>query len=136
MVKNIKGGKNHKKTKNKPINTDFNENILITKDIENEDYGKINKILGNGWVDVKLNSNQEILRCHISGKIRKRKLMVDDIVLISIREFQKDRGDIIYKYSEQEINQLRKKKLINLNDNNTIVGECECSNLIFSIDEI
>jgi translation initiation factor 1A len=48
--------------------------------------------------------------CHIRGKMRKRVwIKVDDIVLVTLREFQSEKGDIIHKYNPDEVRTLRKK---------------------------
>lgn len=45
---------------------------------------------------------------HIRGKLRKKVWMnVGDIILLSLRDFQEGRGDIILKYSSDEARSLK-----------------------------
>ena len=46
--------------------------------------------------------------CHVCGKMRKRVwVMVGDIVLVSLRDFQDAKGDIILKYNSDEAKNLK-----------------------------
>lgn len=118
------GGKKHRKTKgfaDKP-----KELIYKTK---GEEYGKIIKSLGNGFMEIHCFDTPDgtIRRGHIRGKMRKRVWMgVNDIVLVSIRDYQDNTCDIILKYTADEARILRARKEIpddtsneiNMDDNN------------------
>ena len=46
--------------------------------------------------------------CHIRGKLRNRVWMnVGDIILVSLREFGDDKGDVIHKYYPEEAYELQ-----------------------------
>lgn len=46
--------------------------------------------------------------CHIRGKMRKKVwVVVGDIVLVSLRDFQDEKGDIILKYLSDEAKNLK-----------------------------
>lgn len=60
--------------------------------------------------------------CHVRGSMRKRAYVnVNDLVLVSLRDFQDDKADIIYKYENYELQDLKSKK--ELPDLNELAGE-------------
>ena len=90
-----KGGKKNKRAKGG--NADFQKRELIFKE-DGQEYGQILKMLGNGRCDVQCMDGKKRL-CHVCGKMRKRVwVMVGDVVLVSLRDFQDAKGDIILKY--------------------------------------
>lgn len=104
---NKKGGKN-KKNKNNA----FVEKRTLFYPEDLQEYGKISKLLGDRRINVILADNTEVLAI-IPGKFRKRCWMkVNDIIIVSKREFQEDRWDVCYKYNDDEIRQLAKEKEI------------------------
>ncbi len=64
-------------------------------------------MLGNGRLDAQCFDGTKRL-CHIRGKMRK-KVWVNqgDIVLISLRDFQDGKADVILKYSSEESRRLK-----------------------------
>jgi len=69
---------------------------------DGQEYGRVTKMLGDGRIEAKC-SDGEIRICHIRGKMRKRVwINIDDLVLVDIREFQDNKGDVIYKYNQEE----------------------------------
>ncbi|MEK6836516.1 MAG: translation initiation factor eIF-1A [Nanoarchaeota archaeon] len=51
--------------------------------------------------------------CRVPGKYKRQLwLRPKDIVLIKLWEFDKEKGDIIYKYKPNEVTQLKKKGLL------------------------
>lgn len=102
MPKNKKKGKN-----NKNKNSDAPRRTLLIKE-ELQEYGKISKLLGDRRVRVILIDTSEILGI-IPGRFRRRCWMRDgDIILVSRRDFQADRVDILHKYTDSEARQLAK----------------------------
>ena len=72
------------------------------------EYAWITKMLGNGRVLVKNMEKIERLGV-IRGNMRKRDWMgVGDLVLVTLRGFQDDKVDIVFKYNETEVRMLRK----------------------------
>ena len=87
-------------------------------------YAQVVTMLGNGRVKVKLfeddsavsdekdekdrRKDREPLTAHIRGTMRK-KIWINqgDIILVSLRDFQKDKGDVILKYSADEARSLK-----------------------------
>jgi translation initiation factor 1A len=99
MPKNKIGGNKAKKNKNTPITK--KRELIFAED--KEIYGIILELCGNSRM--KVYCSDEIERvCSIRGNMRKKIWMKkNDYVLISIREFEKNKGDIIYKYNSEEV---------------------------------
>lgn len=101
MVK--KGGK--KKT----FRIEKVKELLLAEDMQT--YAKITKCLGDRKMILILPDKSEIMGL-IPGRFRKRVWMnTGDIVLVSYREFESTKVDIIHKYSSEDT-----KKLVKLNE--------------------
>jgi len=73
-----------------------------------EEYAKISKMLGDRRVMSVLPDSTEVI-CVIPGRFRKRCWMtLGDVILISSREFQDGRYDVLHKYKTEEIRHLEK----------------------------
>lgn len=97
-----KGGKNRRRGKS----GESTKRELVFKEFGQE-YGQITKMLGHGHLEVQCFDGVKRIG-HIRGKMRKRVWMnVGDIILISAREFQDDRGDILMKYTSDEARSLK-----------------------------
>lgn len=109
MVKNTKGGSKHKKQKNSSSNY-LQRELLFKEDCQ--EYGKVLERTGGNHINVYLyNSNKE-MRCLIRGSLRRKlRLTKDDTVLVALREYQDNAGDIIHQYTSEEV-----KMLINYNE--------------------
>tara|TARA_B100001029_G_C14956479_1_gene391871 strand:- start:197 stop:613 length:417 start_codon:yes stop_codon:yes gene_type:complete len=108
MVRNKgKGGKNFKKAKNYET-VDKRQIIYKT---EGQEYALITKMLGNGRCECKCYDGRTRLG-HIRGKMHKRVwISIGDTVLVSLREYQDEKADIIHKYTSEET-----KTLISYNE--------------------
>ena len=127
MVKNTTGGKKHKKAKNY-----VKVEKLVESDDEFQFYAKVNQKLGGGnfRVDVFITEKREKVKVNgeyqnkvvrseevkkdqialIRGSIRKRcRIEVGNIVLVSLREFEDRKVDIIHAYKNDDVNVLRRK---------------------------
>ena len=91
---------------------------LITKDYDGmQSYGAVTKILGNGRMLVKMyvdidseigENNKGEKQCTVRGSMRRREWVnMHDVVLVAFREFG-DTHDIIRKYSDAEVAELRR----------------------------
>jgi len=114
MPKNTKGGKKHKKYKK--ATDSQNKEILLAEDGGGQYYALVTKHYGNGRVQlIYINSEGKAIDSlgNIRGKFRKRKganfVNVNNIVIISEREFAKDKCDIIHVYKPDEITTLRNR---------------------------
>ena len=100
MAKKKKRGKNSK-NKNKVIDK---RAILFKGDMQ--EYAVMTKMLGDRRIMVILPDNSEQMAI-IPGRFRKRCWMKrGDILLISYREFQKDKLDVIHKFNGDEARKL------------------------------
>lgn len=69
-------------------------------------------MLGNGRVQVFCFDGKQRV-CHIRGKLRKKVwINVGDIILVGLRDYQDDKGDVILKYTPDEARRLKNEGLI------------------------
>ena len=102
-----KGGKKGKKGKKIKDNNEV-ERELVFKDIEEyQEYAQVTKLLGNCRCTVSCIDGAEKL-AHIRGNMTKKQwIKSGDIVLVSIREFEQNKCDIIYLYNLKEARKLK-----------------------------
>jgi translation initiation factor 1A len=108
MVVNKKGGNKTKKQKKNPVNED--ERKLVLKDDMNfQEYAQINKLFGNGRFEANC-FDGKIRLAHARGNLKKKKIFVkaSDVVIVSLREFEDAKCDVIYVYKPKEIRELKK----------------------------
>lgn len=100
MPKKTKRGKNKKYQETRKF---------IYADTIGQVYGYCEKALGNRFFNVVCNDSKT-RRC----KVRNRRMRVNpqDIVIVSLRDFDDKNGDIIHKYKDEEIRLLKKENLI------------------------
>jgi len=119
MPKQKKGGGRHKKNKMKMGET--TRELLFAE--RSQVYGKIESILGDSRFTVNCLNDGKTKLCKVRGKLRKRAWMtIGDIVLVSLREFQEKKADIIYLYNKKEVRDL---KIYGEIPNNVTVGKIE-----------
>ena len=96
-----------KRAKDKHTNKGVNKESLQLKN-DGTEYAQIVKMLGAGRVDAKCFSDGVVRQCTICGRMRKKVwISVGDIVLVSLRDFQDHKGDIVHKYAPDESRQLK-----------------------------
>ena len=99
---NQKGGKKHKRGKKDGYVT----KALRLKE-EGQEYAQITACKGNCRFDVKCFDGTDRIAI-LCGKMRKRVFVnMQDIVLVSIRDFQDDKCDIIDLYGDTHVHQLK-----------------------------
>lgn len=104
-----KGGK--KKRKGKDTLPENSNRVLELKH-DLEDYAKVTKILGDRRVTICLTDNKSCMGI-IPGKFFKKVwICVGDVVLVSMRDFQDNKCDILHKYTDNEIKKLYKLREI------------------------
>lgn len=103
MPKNTgRGGKNYRRGNNK---TQIKRELVLKE--EGTVYGQVLKMLGNGRVDVYCFDSVKRIG-NIRGKMKRRVwIAAGDVVLISLRDFQNEKCDIILKYTPEEVRQLK-----------------------------
>jgi initiation factor 1A len=104
MPKKKKCGKN---TKSKGSNVEKRK--LVEADLDGQVYGFLEKALGDRFFTVNCTDNT-IRRCKVRQK--RMKCVVGHCVIISLRNFDDNNGDIIYKYDEEEVRLLRKAGIL------------------------
>ena len=71
------------------------------------EYAQVTKMLGNGRLEAQCFDGEKRL-AHIRGKLRKKVwINQGDIILVSLREFQDAKGDVILKYTADEARNLK-----------------------------
>lgn len=107
MVRNFgKGGKGCKKMKNSSM--DDTNRVLLFKET-GQDYAVVKELLGSGRCRCVFNDNKTERLCIIRGNMRKRsvhRINKGDLVLVSLRDFQDDKADIIHLYTPSEVRSL------------------------------
>jgi translation initiation factor 1A len=102
MTKNTGGGKKHKRGARPTMGK---REIIIKED--QQEYGLVDKMLGDMRCLV-LCSDSTTKVCHIRGKFKRRVwINPGDTVLISTREFEDDKADVIHKYNPDEAELLK-----------------------------
>jgi len=107
MPKNA-GGKKFKKNKHHLQTT--RELVLPEKD---QYYAMVNKLLGNcrvtvSYVDPKKGVIEILSKMRKTLKRKKQWVKVGNYVLISLRDFEDGKADVIHVYNDQEMNDLKK----------------------------
>merc|ERR1719454_2582807 len=78
--------------------------------------------------------------CHIRGKMRKKVwVMQGDIVLVSLRDFQDEKGDIILKYNTDEARNLKTygelPDTVKINETDIVDGEMSDDGIEFNEED-
>lgn len=98
-----KGGK----TKHLKRSSENNVKRQLEKKEEGQEYGKVIKMLGNNRLEILLCDGTTRLG-HIRGKmIKKIWITAGDIILVSLREYQENKVDVIHKYTVDEARVLK-----------------------------
>ena len=132
---NNKGGKKYKRNKNQ---VQENKNTRLKDDNQLQEYAQITKCFGNCRFEV-LCFDGKTRMAIICGKMRKRVFVnAHEIVLVSLREWQDSKCDIIDKYSASDVQKLKQKNLIpksiKLEEKNDLDDEIMDDNLGFVFD--
>ncbi|EJD07131.1 nucleic acid-binding protein [Fomitiporia mediterranea MF3/22] len=99
----MQGGKNRRRGKNE--NDDDKRELVFKED--GQEYAQVTKMLGNGRLEAQCFDGEKRL-AHIRGKMRKKVwINQGDIILLSLREFQDNKADVIVKYTADEARSLK-----------------------------
>ena len=92
------------KKKHKKFNNVRSDNYFINPEVE--EYAYVKKLLGNCRVEVITNSGIEAIGI-IRGSLRKfnKRVLIEtsDIVVVSKRDFQDTKVDIVHKYNQEQV---------------------------------
>ena len=104
MPKNTGMGGNKRKKGKKQV---VEDRELIYKG-EMEEYAQVTKILGDGRFECQCCDGVKRI-AHVRGKMRKRIWIANgDVVLVSLREFEDEKCDVVEKYKDYEVAKLKK----------------------------
>ncbi|CAD6575495.1 MAG: Translation initiation factor 1A [Cyphobasidiales sp. Tagirdzhanova-0007] len=139
-----KGGKNRRRGKNE--NEDEKRELVFKED--GQEYAQVIKMLGNGRLEAMCFDGEKRL-AHIRGKMRKKasNLFTDcvwinqgDIILLSLRDFQDDKADVIQKYTADEARNLKAygelPETAKINETDTFGPGDEDDNIEFDEEDI
>ena len=105
---NQKGGKKHKRGKK-----DYDETKILRVKENGQEYAQITSCKGNCRFDVKCCSDGKERIAILCGKMRKRRFVnMRDIVLVSLRDFQDNKCDIIDTYDDNQVRKLKEMREI------------------------
>ncbi len=97
-----------KKDKSRKKKTGGEQSREIVDKGEDQEYAIVEKMLGNGRLEAKCQDGKKRL-CIIRGNMRNRQwISVGNLVLISTRDYQDGKADVIHKYNDDECRQLKK----------------------------
>jgi len=130
MPKKKKAGKNRK---NKGVPQE--KRALVEPDLDCQVFGVLEKALGSRFFDVKCLDGQ-MRRCKVRNK--RMKVGQDDVVIVSLREFDDKNADIIYRYNSEEVRELQRNGSLPSKDalgiqNESKENEDDCA---FDFDDI
>lgn len=92
----------------------FQNKPLILADSEQE-YGLVKKALGDCRFTVQCQDGIDRL-CHVRGSMRKKIYVKEgDFVIISKREFQDGKADIVHVYNNDHVRMMKKEQIIKIN---------------------
>lgn len=116
MVKNKKGGRNHRKMASKHVQSVNTQKIRFAKD-EDEMYAKVLKILGGRRAEIMCNDKKirilEIRKKFGGRNKRDNMISTDTMVLVGVRSWErrqegkKEKADLLYVYSSGQLEALK-----------------------------
>jgi initiation factor 1A len=126
MPKNTKGGKKAKSMKNSSVPTKARE-IPVPEQEDDSHVAVITRVFGDGRYlcqiindtgvvtgDYQINLSSGVKRKYARGII----MNAGTYVLMSLRDFQKDKGDIIFVYKDSELEYLKQNNYISISKDN------------------
>lgn len=98
-----KGGKKGRRGSNN--DTGFSRELLLKED--GQEYAQITKILGSGRFECRCFDGQTRIG-KVRGKMNKRVwIELGNLILIGLRDYQDDKGDIFHKFTDEESRRLK-----------------------------
>lgn len=108
---NLQGGKKYKSSKHRDQKVEMHEVI----EADGQMLARVLRALGNLRMLLYCNDGKERI-CKIRNAIKKStRILVGDIVLISLREGTEEKGDILAKYDPSLMSKLKKLPGVNMN---------------------
>ena len=131
---NKKGGKKFKRGKKQSF---VNKELILKDPEENQEYSKITRINGGGRYQLFCFDGTERLGICAGNIKRKTRFELNNIVLVSLWEFQDTKCSIIHKYDEDEVLKLKSRgefpSSIKLEEDTMLSDSDELVNFTFDI---
>jgi len=121
MPKNTQGGKKYKQQKHKNNET---EQRVLTKPSEGQEYAVVTRLLGNSRVSGRFYDTRDPndkrmneITCFLRPGLKKKRQFakMGSIMIISLRDFEKDKADVVYIYGEEDTRRVKRKGLLHDN---------------------
>jgi translation initiation factor 1A len=122
MPKNLKGGSRHKKQAKKHNIVKSKSKLRIAKE-EGEIYARVLSLYGNGMAEVICNDGIKrllIIRRRFKGRNRRdNDVAIDKMLLVGLREWEvisekkKEKVDLLYVYSNDDIDDMKNDSKLN-----------------------
>ena len=129
---NQKGGKKFKRGKK---NSHIETKLIYKNPKENQEYAKILKVNGSGRYQIKCFDGTDRLGICAGNIKRKFRFSINDIVLVSLWDFQDTKCSIIHKYESDETLKLKNEgefpDSIQLNEENDFKNNDDYNPFIF-----
>lgn len=134
MVNNKSGGNKCRKAKN----VDNNKDGELQFKEDGQDYATVITLLGNGRCRVLCHADGVTRLAIIRGCLKKKKIFIakDDVVLISLREYQDEKCDLLDKYTSDQVRNLIAYGELEIKPEKTEEKEEGEGEIFFEIDEI
>ena len=119
MPKNTQGGKKYKQQKHK--NNNNAQPSALQKPTEGQSYSTVTKLLGNSRVTGRFYDTRDPqdkrmneITCFLRPGLKKKRQFakMGSIMIISLRDFEKDKADVVYIYSDDDTKRLKRKGLL------------------------
>lgn len=101
MPKNAKSKKNSAKRE-----VQEKRELLLKDHLPGTIYGQVTRVLGDCNFMVMGEDGLERM-CHLRKSIKRQFVLAEGILLVGVRDFQADKGDIVYVYLHEEATKLR-----------------------------
>lgn len=119
----------HKRRNKRKKNVPRKSELVFADD--NQEYGMVTKMVGNARCQIRLHNGLEVLGV-IRGTMKHRVwIQVDDLVLVSCREFQDGKVDIIHRYPAEH-----KRQVMEMENLTFTQEEKSEDELVFDFDDI
>ena len=99
--------KKDKRCKNNHAGNNTDNELILAEEKDGQTYGIVLKVLGSRRFDVQCQDGVT-RNCQVRGNMRNKKYVyADDIVIVSLRDFQDNKADIVHVYNRDEVRVLK-----------------------------
>ena len=117
--------KKDKKCKNNHGGQNISKELVLAEEGNGQTYGNVTKALGSRRFDVQCQDGV-LRKCQVRGSMRNRKYVnMGDVVIVSLRDFQDGKGDIVHVYTGDEVRTLKNMDELKLDVKRTENEESE-----------